>query len=431
MEMVCAINPLTGEYECGTGGWAGPQPGDPDMSNILLKATSAFGGIDIEWTFPNINPNAVAYTAISRSLLPDPDTANVIKIAQGNFYYDQIESTPDTRVRYFYWIRIYSIYGTPGDLIGPASAVAKSRVEQTIEELTGKIDSGVLSQSLKQEIDRIELNALGITQEMLDRAQNDDQLGVRINEVSAFTGDTRALLQEEVVARTTANEAFVSTVNTLYTTVQGNIASVQTQVTALTTDVSALAEQITRLEAQVGEDLAQVIQQMQVKIDTVDGKVVAIGALWTAQVNVNGLIGGFGVYNDGSVVEAGFDVDRFWIGRTGANKRKPFIVENNLVLIDEAAINKLTFSKLRDESGAFIVENGKIKAEYLTVGQLIVNNAQSDNYVAGTTGWALRANGTFEFNGPAAGGGRLTITNQLIQVFDSLNRLRVRMGIWS
>lgn len=429
MEMVCAINPLTGEYECGTGGYIGPQPGDPDMDNLLLKATPGFGGIDLEWTFPNINPNAVAYTIIYRSLLPDPDTAVVMTFWQGNRYFDAIESEPATRTRYFYWIRVVSIYGTQGELIGPASAVAMSRIEQTIEELTGRIDSGALSQTLKSEIDRIQLNALGISQEMIDRAANDDALGVRLNTVGAQLGDTRALLQEEVVARTSANEAFVSTVNTLYATLNGNISSVQTQVTALSTDVSALAQQVTRLEAQVGDDLAQVIQQMTAKIETVDGKVTAIGAQWTAQVNVNGLIGGFGVYNDGQVVEAGFDVDRFWIGRTGANKRKPFIIENNVVYIDEAAINQLTFSKLRDEQGTFIVQNGKIQAKYIEVETLVVNKAQSDNYVSGTSGWYFGPDGTIEING-VAGQGRMIINQSLIRVIDSAGVLRVRLGIW-
>lgn len=426
MEMVCAINPLTGEYECGTGGWTGPKPGDPDMSNILLKATAAFGGIDVEWTIPNLNPTAVAYTLIYRSLLPDVATANVIAQSGGNFYYDPV----DRDQRYFYWVKTYSIYGSEGDMIGPASATAKARIEQTIEELTGRIDAGVLAQSLKREIDRIELNALGITQEMIERAKNDNALGVRINEVSAFTGDTRALLQEEVVARTSANEAFVSTVNTLYSTLNGNIAGVQTRVTALVSDVGALAQQITTLETEVNGNIASAMQQIQTKIDVVDGKVVAIGALWTAQVNVNGLIGGFGVYNDGRIVEAGFDVDRFWIGRTGANKRKPFIIENNVTYIDDAAINKLVFSKLRDESGSFIVENGKIKAQYLQVGTLVVNNAQSDNYVKGVRGWALRADGTVEINGNAITGGRLTITNELISIYDANSVLRIRMGLW-
>lgn len=426
MSQNCTLNAL-GEYVCGTGDWNGPAPGDPDMTHLLIKATPAFGGIDVEWTFPNINPNAVAYTIIYRSLLPDPDSAVTLKFAQGNFYYDPI---PDTTTRYYYWIRVVSIYGTQGDLIGPASATSKPLIEDMIERLTGQIDAGVLAQSLKREIDRIELNALGITEEMLLRAQNDDALGIRISEVSAFTGDTRAILQEEVLARTSADEAFVSTVNTLYTTLNGNIAAVQTQVTAQATQISALAQQVTSLEAQVGDDLAQVMQQMQVKIDTVDGKVTSIGALWTAQVSVNDLIGGFGVYNDGRTVEAGFDVDRFWIGRTSANKRKPFIIDSGIVYIDEAAINKLVFSKLRDESGSFIVENGKIKAEYLQVGTLVVNNAQSDNFVTGVSGWAFRPDGTVEINGVGVGTGRMRITNTLIVIYDGNGVIRVRIGLW-
>lgn len=412
--MVCAINPLTGEYECGTGGWAGPQPGDPDMTNLLLKATAAFGGIDVEWTFPNINPNAVAYTEIMRSLLPDPESAVRIKYAQGNFFFDAV----DQNIRYFYWIRVHSIYGTPGDLIGPASATAKGRIEQTIEELTGKIDAGVLAQSLKKEIDRIELNALGITQEMIDRAANDDALGIRVTEVGAHSGETRALLREEVLARTSANEAFVSTVNTVYSTLNGNIAAVQTQVTALNNDVVSLAQQITTLETEVNGNIASAMQQMQTKIDIVDGKVVAIGALWTAQVNVNGLIGGFGVYNDGRIVEAGFDVDRFWIGRTGANKRKPFIIENNVVYIDDAAINKLVFSKLRDEAGTFIVQNGKIKAQYLEIDTLVARQAMSPNFVWGSQGWYLGSDGNFQLNG---GGGSMRMDgNGLHIIFNGI-----------
>lgn len=421
---VCTLDAM-GNATCGTGDWNGPKPGDPDMTHLLIKATAAYGGIDVEWTFPSINPNAVAYTIIYRSLLPDPETATVLRFAQGSFYFDAVEKS----VKYFYWIRVVSIYGTQGDLIGPASATAKDRIEQTIEELTGKIDAGVLAQTLKSEIDRIELNHLGITQEMLDRQANDDALGVRISEVSAFTGDTRALLQEEVLARTSANEAFVSTVNTLYSTLNGNIAAVQTQVTALVNEVGALAQQITTLETEVNDNLAQVMQQMQTKIDVVDGKVVAIGALWTAQVNVNGLIGGFGVYNDGRTVEAGFDVDRFWIGRTGANKRKPFIIEGNIVYIDEAAINKLTFNKLRDETGSFIVANGKIQAKYLQVETLVATAAQSPNYIAGQRGWSFRADGTVEINGNVVGQGRLQITNNALTTYYPSGRKATAMGI--
>lgn len=422
----CTLS-ATGQPTCGTGGWVGPQPGDPSTSDVLITATPAFGGIDINWTFPNINPNAVAYTIVYRSLLPDPETATVLTHAQGSFYYDRINDP--TKPVYYYWVKIMSIYGTLSDYIGPAWATAKPLIEELIEELTGKIDAGVLAQSLKTDIDQITLNKLGITQEILDRAANDNSIGARVTEVSAFTGETRALLQEEVLVRTDQGQAFVGVVNTMYAEMNGNVSAVQQSVTALTTQVGSLAQQINNVESNFNQNLAQVQVQMQTQINTVNGKVTDIGALYTAKVNVNGLIGGFGVYNDGKEVEAGFDVDRFWIGRTGANKRKPFIIDNNVVYIDDAAINKLVFSKLRDESGSFIVANGKIQAKYLQVETLIANEAQSPNYVAGVSGWALRKDGTVEINGNT-GNGRLRITENLILVYDANNILRVRMGLW-
>jgi hypothetical protein len=98
-------------------------------------------------------------------------------------------------------------------------------------------------------------------------------------------------------------------------------------------------------------------------------------AQYTAKVSITDgttqLIGGFGIYGDETGIEAGFDVDRFWIGDTAENKIKPFIVEEGVVYITEAAIEKLTFNKLRDESGSFIVEDGKIKADYLNVKTLV------------------------------------------------------------
>jgi hypothetical protein len=427
MSQVCLVT-ASGDYVCGTGEWTGPKPGDPNTSDLLLHAVPAYGGIDVTWTWPDTFPEAVAYTTIYRSTTADFNAAVVhVGAAAGNFYYDRIEREVVTQ--FYYWIIVHSIYGTPSRLIGPAWANAKPRIEEMIEDLTGQIDNGVLAPALKNEIARIELNHLNITQEMLDRQDEDDALAAQITVVGAYSDGTRALLQQEVLARTTQGSAFVSTVNTLWAEVNGNIAAIQVQTTALVNDVQALAQQVTNLETQVGEDLAQVLQTMQTKIDVVDGKVVSIGALWTAQVNVNGLIGGFGVYNNGQIVEAGFDVDRFWIGRTGANKRKPFIIDGGVVYIDDAAINKLTFSKLRDESGSFIVSNGKVKAQYIDVDTLVARQAQSSNFAWESTGWALAADGNVYING-SGGQGRMVISSTLIRVFDQYNRLRVRMGLW-
>lgn len=429
MSQVCLVT-ASGEYVCGTGDWNGPKPGDPNTSDILLTSAPAFGGIDLNWSWPDTYPEAVAYTTIYRSTTDDFASAVVHRgAAAGNFFYDAVEISEVKT--YFYWITITSIYGTRSEVIGPTSSTAKPRIAQMIDDLTQQINEGMLATALRTEIGRIELNALGITQEMIDRAAEDDALGVRVTSVGAHSGETRALLMEEVLARTSQGEAFVSTVNTLHAELNGNIAAIQVQTTALVNEVQALARQVTNLETQVGDDLAQVLQTMETKISIVDGKVVAIGAQWTAQVNVNGLIGGFSVYNDGQTVEAGFDVDRFWIGKDSTNKRKPFIVEGNVVYINEAAINSLTFSKLRDETGSFIVANGKIQAKYLAVDTLVANQAQSDNFVSGVSGWSLKADGTFEINGAGPGNlGRTRITPSTYIVFDQFNRMRVRLGLW-
>lgn len=409
---------------CGTGGWTGPQPGDPSTADIRITATPAFGGIDINWTYPELNPNAVAYTEIWRSLLADPGSAIRVAHANGSFYYDRVPS----QTLYYYWVVVVSIYGTRSPMIGPAWATAKPLIEEMIELLTGQIDAGVLAGSLKTEIDQIQLNKLGITQEMLDRDLNDDALGVRITELGATSETTLALVQEEVLARASQGEAFVSVVNTMYTELNGNIAAFQETITVLQNDLGSLAAHVDQVEVTFGDQIAQVETTMTASFETVNGVITAIGALYTAQVNVNGLIGGFGIYNDGTSVEAGFDVDRFWIGRTGANKRKPFIIDSGVVYIDEAAINKLTFSKLRDEAGAFVVQNGKVQAAYIAVDQLVVRQAQSTNYVANSTGWAFTAAGQFFMNG-RAGAGRLAIDGSGVRGYHSNGVLAFNLSI--
>ena len=96
------------------------------------------------------------------------------------------------------------------------------------------------------------------------------------------------------------------------------------------------------------------------------------GSLWTAQLQSNGLIGGFGLYNDGESVDAGFDVDRFWIGRNLEDRVAPFIVVDGQTVIDDALINKLLFTKLRSSDGSLVFENGKLQAKYIQANQIEV-----------------------------------------------------------
>ena len=321
---------------CGVGGWGGPLPGDPDSTNVVLSATPAFGGIDVSWTYPAIYPEAVAHVRLYRSASADFGGALLHQIVTGTFFYDKV----DADIQYWYWIEIVSVNGTVGTLIGPASATAKPLIEEMIERLTAQIDAGLLAVTLRAKLDEISMINDNLLAEIASRENANISLADAI--ALAQAGNAEAL-------------TFITNIRD-----------------SLVTADSAIAENIELVAATLGDDFAAVTTAMQVNIDATQG---TVDALYTAKVTVNGLVGGFGIWNNSVLVEAGFDVDRFWIGRTSADKRKPFIVDGGVVYIDDAAINKLTFSKLRDESGSFIVSGGRVQADYVTINTASIQDA--------------------------------------------------------
>src|SRR3546814_5543589 len=84
-------------------------------------------------------------------------------------------------------------------------------------------------------------------------AEYDDTLGVAYNEVVAFTEHSRALLQEEVLARASAEEALVNAINTVQASSNDVSAAVQEETVARINRDEALAQQITRSEEHTSE----------------------------------------------------------------------------------------------------------------------------------------------------------------------------------
>jgi hypothetical protein len=361
---------------CGTGGWDGPKPGDPN-NDISLSANTVYAGINVVWSYPTLNPHAVAHTHLYRGT--NADFAQAVKQATvaGSVYYDKLNPAVDTE--YYYWIQMVSINGTSNTVIGPASAIAKPIAAQTLESLTGLIDDGVLAQSLKGQIDsitmvdgkiateiqnRINANAVlaaalaavqsGVTQamtyvgsEITQRQTNDSALVVQLNTLATAVANNFAMFLEERTVRTTKDESYVNSFQLLFAQSGSNAAAVQTEATARATADSALASQITTVQSSLNGNIASVSQSFATQIVATNGKVFEIGALYTVKVDVNGLVGGFGIYNTGQIVEAGFDVDRFWVGRTGPDKVKPFIIDGGVVYMDKARIRNADIDTLK------------------------------------------------------------------------------------
>lgn len=470
--------------QCGISG-SGVNPGDPD-NNSVLSATPAYGGIDINWSMPTLNPFAVSHTKVFRSLSSDFFSAAPLIVSAGNFYFDRV----GPGVRYYYWIQIVSINGTHGAEIGPASAIAMDTIEKTIQDLTGRIDRGVLAQSLKTDIDKITLNydelvgeiaeriagnaalsaALAAVQsgaaqslallntEITTRMNGQDALAQQIVTIAAVNANNAAAILEEKSARVTADSAMATTVGEVLVASQDASAGVR-DINTSKIGYSALAtgagtpddgdnatiiypdsvypasifpeysvnrkriidkEGVTNwndLPVSTGKKLVWITgfpmasAVKQVGVTDADGNEASLEQAMTTQKDLNGnfkglytakvsvtnsgetIIGGFGIYGDTAGVEAGFDVDRFWVGRTDlAQKTKPFIIDNGVVYINDAAINKLTFSKLRDESGSIMTELNPItgksifKADYIKVGKLVSGPYTSYNWPAAGTG---------------------------------------------
>ena len=392
---------------CGTGGWTGPKPGDPD-NNLSISAQGTMGGINVSWTYPNTNAHAVSYFNLYRGLSASFSEAIRKGQVSGNSYFDRI---PDEEHQlYYYWIQIVSINGTIGEVIGPASAFPGGLISAIIERLTGQIDAGVLAQALRTKIDRIDLfwdslegesaeriTAMGALSDALAAVQSDtdealtyvnneiterrtaDQAMVQtLNTLAAGMGENAAAILKQQTVFATANESLASDIEILYTetasaragilteatarstrdtaltnsitqmgaSVANTTAALQVEATTRATADSSLSNQITTAQSTLRNSIASARTELQTNINTVNGEVTTIGARWTAIVDVNGLVGGFGVYNNGAFVEAGFDVDRFWVGRT-ANKVKPFIIDSGVVYIDKAIIRNADIDTLK------------------------------------------------------------------------------------
>lgn len=484
---------------CGVGGWTGPLPGDPS-NNLSLSATSVYGGIDIAWTYPTSNPHAVAHTILFRSTSSDFVGAVQKAIIAGNSYYDKSSTSVPTI--YYYWIQVVSVNGTYGEPIGPASAVAKPTIEDLLTLLTGQIEAGALAASLKAELTNTTQVSLDLLAEANARVAGNAGLAAAIDTVQRGNATAMTYIQQEIINRKTANDAYVRELNTLAAVTRDNVAAILEEKTVRATQTGVLINDVTLLygkssttEGAIKEESRLRIEEVGAiasKVDTLtlasagtnatildinetklgysvlvgsttpfdgdgvtvvypsylypdasypeyqynrtkiidtkgvtgwnstsasngrkaqwlrglplatavkavgvagpNGEAATLEQAFSAQQTLNNgfksqytvklsidqggqkLIGGFGLYNDGATVDAGFDVDRFWVGRStlvngAVEKVKPFIIENGKVYMDEAIIRTLKTTSIDTTGYGFF--NGASVTDVPSIGTSI------------------------------------------------------------
>jgi hypothetical protein len=221
---------------------------------------------------------------------------------------------------------------------------------------------------------------------------------------------TAAIASEDRV-RSSENMATARTLKTVSAAVGENSAAVSDLRQVVVTDKAATAEAITQVNVKVGENTAAIQETSTAYADT-SGK---LSTMWSVKMQVTA---------DRQYVVAGVGLG---IENTGAGLQSQFLVAADRFAI----VNTIAGGAI---SVPFAVEGGQVFINTLLVKDGSIGNAkigsfiQSDNYAAGTMGWRLDKAGNLEFNGPAPGGGRLTMTNRAIKVYDQNGIKRVQLG---
>lgn len=361
-------------------------------------------------------------------------------VRQGQRLYQAIASVPNNSAppNATYWFDIGTIAETT-----QAMALQIQQNKASIETVDGKVTAQAsalqsLQASWREDDGEGDLSdalqnwdaAAKFAQQVKVQASDNLAMVERTTAIDAAVGENKASLTtlEQVVA--TDKLATAERIDQLKGEVDDNSAAVQTVTQSLVDTNKAIASQSTTLEAIAGGerdgtdegDLASAISEWKNKAaiqitakaqaDT-DGK---LSTMWAVkmQVNQNGqyVAAGIGLgieQNAEGLLQSQFLVsaDRFAVVNTlaGGTITTPFVVQGGQVFMNSA-----------------FIQDGSITM--LKIGQAL----QSDNYVEGIQGWRLDKAGNLEFNGPAPGGGRLSMTNRAIKVYDANNVKRVQLG---
>ncbi len=403
----------TGE---GHGGWepVGPpeEPLDfsppPPLENF--EASGGFTAIYTTWD----NPKLVYYyhIEIHRSATDDLGTAALIGTTMANIYADQVGS--DTTL-FYYWARIVKEVGGE-NVLGAWNATegtpaqAAEDPEWILAQIEGMIDETHLNDELSEEIGRIDTIAVdvdeletGLSNETKARQEEDESLSLRIDANVSRIDDNQASIVEESGTRATEDEALAGQITTLQAEVDDNRAAIQTESTVRATEDEALAEQINTVQVEL-DDVSGSVETNSSAIATVEDDVTEIRTEYTVKLDSDGYVGGFGLVNEDETITALWRVDVFGVGAPGSEELTFAIdTEQDRVVmsgayiqdatITDAQIGDLSVDKLTGDTANFVevnIADGSITNAH------IGNYIQSDNYVAGSTGWHLNKEGYFE-----------------------------------
>ncbi|OSN39571.1 phage tail protein [Pseudomonas syringae] len=230
--------------------------------------------------------------------------------------------------------------------------------------------------------------------------------------------NSAASIVQEQMTRATQNEAMARTVTQLNATVGANSAQVTDLREVVSTNQASTSTSLQQLSASVASannasaQNAAAIQQTATAYADTAGKLTT---MWSVKMQVT---------QDGKYVAAGIGLG---IENTGAGLQSQFLVSADRFAVVNSMAGGATSVPFAVQNGQVFINSAFIQDGTITNAK-IGNYIQSNNYVAGVSGWKLFFDGTFEINSQLGGGGRQTINSFGGKVFDENNMKRYQWG---
>ena len=429
--------------------------GNPPKPVGFIASENVVFGIELNWGFP-ANTDDTLKTEIQYSLTGSEDDAMLLadvpypqrkyqqmglKAGQIFWYRAQLVDRSGNESGYTEWVR------------GQASIDVSDITDVILEEIKDSdtfkdlIENAVDSnEKIAGMADEIKNHADELEQQAKDILENADGLAqaeVKIDEISVSMDGMTGGVKNSAIAIIQNGLAQVAARKTLSASVAGNSANLDRIDEVIVTDREATARALLSLQTNVNGNTASInslsqtvsnyqqatATQINAITATVNGHTASITTNAQAIANVNGQLSAMynikvGVTSNGQYYAAGMGIG---VENTPSGMQSQVIFLADRFAVTTAAGNSVALP--------FVIQNGQtfIRASFIQDGTIenakIGNYIQSNNYVAGSAGWKLDKGGTFEING-VGGGGRMLISSTLIQIYDSNNVLRVRMGLW-
>lgn len=419
---------------------------------VGFKAVSRVFGISLSWGFPS-GLYVADKTELLYSLTNDFDDAiklSDVAYPQGTHELMGLAAGQE----FYFWARIVDKNGLAGPWSAPLHGAASSDAAPILEYISGQIDKSVLAEELRTPIEHAEQAASSAVKDAEkqaeallrdiisgERTRTDaaealafarSELSASIREglqaeaqqrtqLAAQFGQSLAAVQQELTTLSAADAAEALARQQLAAQFGQGLDAVQAAVLseqqARVSDVASLAGQITTVQTAAGDADAKAQTALQA-ISTTDGKLAATMS-FRVQLNANGAYHfagfGLGVENSGGVLQSQF-----------------------LVTADRFAILPAATSAAAQAASPFVVENGQVIMRSAFIGNASITSAKIADWLEsdavnslGQKVWRLNMRtGEMQFNGSTGGNGRLTINNNLVQVFHPNGALAIRMGVW-